>query len=314
MHRIEIRDVCPRDGLQDVTHFIPTAIKFELVKRLYGAGVRSIEATSFVSPRAVPQLADAADLMMMLKAEALPGAVYSVFVANEKGLELAMRAGADEISTTVPASEGMTRANFRIGRGEMLSTVTKLRSTAMDTPMSVTIATAFGCPHDGPVDAQTVIELADSLADAGYRRLFLGDTVGVGNPHQVADLFGRLRERLQDVELGAHFHDPRGIGLANVVAAIEAGATVVDASLGGLGGCPFAPGASGNVATEDVVWALHAMGYAIEPQPTAIVEAAQWLQQCLDIELTSRTPNACRFAWEDRGEKSPAKSVLRDLI
>jgi hydroxymethylglutaryl-CoA lyase len=297
---IELRDVCPRDGLQDHGAFVPTETKAELVRRLHGAGLRSIEVTSFVSPKAIPQLADAAELCELIPGAALPGTLRSAFVATQGGLERALAAGVDEISTTIPATDGMTQANFRRDRDTMLSEIISLREQIpAGIDASVTVAVAFGCPYDGPVDPALVVELVSKLAVAGYRRILLGDTVGVGNPRQVSELYGELRRQTDDsVVLGAHFHDPRGAGVANVVAAVDAGAALVDAALGGLGGCPFAPGAAGNVATEDVAWLLADLGHTIDADPADVVEAARWLGQTLDVPLRSRTPSARRFDWE----------------
>jgi hydroxymethylglutaryl-CoA lyase len=300
MTKLELRDVCPRDGLQDYGPEVPTELKAELVRRIHAADVRSIEITSFVSPKAVPQLADAAELLRLLPPERLPGTVRSVFAASRSGVERALAAGVDEISTTVPATDGMTQANFRRDRDAMLDEVVAMRpEIAAGAQSSVTIAVAFGCPFDGPVSADTVLALASRLAEAGYERILLGDTVGVGNPHQVSRLVSRLRSELGSVTLGAHFHDARGVALANVIAAVDAGASMVDAALGGLGGCPFAPGAAGNVATEDVVWALHDLGFDTGVDRAAIIEAANWLADALAVPLCSRTPRARRFEWED---------------
>jgi hydroxymethylglutaryl-CoA lyase len=302
---LEIRDVCPRDGLQDHGPAVPTATKAELVRKIHAAGVRSIEMTSFVSPKVVPQLADAAQLISLLPPSELPGTVRSVFVATAGGLERALAAGVDEISTTIPATDGMTQANFRRDRDQMLSEVTAMPAAMPDgVGLSITIAVAFGCPYDGEVPADGVMTLAGALAEAGYRRIFLGDTIGVGTPHQVAFLFRQLSDALPEVRLGAHFHDARGAGVANVIGAVDCGATLIDTSLGGLGGCPFAPGAAGNVATEDVVWVLEDMGFSTGVNTTGIVDSARWLAQALDVPLRSRTPTARRFDWENRAAAS----------
>jgi hydroxymethylglutaryl-CoA lyase len=195
----------------------------------------------------------------------------------------------------------MTQANFRRGRDQMLAEVVQLLSevpTGVET--SVTIAVAFGCPFDGEVAPDLVRGLATALAEAGYKRILLGDTIGVGNPHQVGRLFAQLRSDLDGVTLGAHFHDARGAAVANVVAAVDSGASLVDAALGGMGGCPFAPGAAGNVATEDVVWVLGDMGFDTGVDRRGVVEAARWLSEALDVPLRSRTPEARRFDWEDQ--------------
>jgi hydroxymethylglutaryl-CoA lyase len=164
--------------------------------------------------------------------------------------------------------------------------------------MSATIAVAFGCPYDGRIEAAAVTELALALAEAGYDTILLGDTIGVADPARVEALVGCLVAALPHATIGAHFHDARGAGVANVVAAVRAGARMVDTALGGLGGCPFAPGAAGNVATEDVVWTLRAMGVALDARPQALTDAAHWMRERLAVELRSRTPQATRFDWE----------------
>jgi len=305
MTTVELRDVCPRDGLQDFGQPVPTEQKRELVRQIHSAGISSIEVTSFVSPKAVPQLADAAELVEAVRAESLEGAFLSAFVATRGGAERAVAAGVDELSTTVPATDGMTQANFRRDRDTMLQEVAAMRGDFAGVPMSVTVAVAFGCPFDGAVPASLVVEVSDRLAEAGYERILLGDTIGVGNPHQVTELVGALTERLPQVTIGGHFHDARGSGVANVVAAVDAGATMIDAALAGMGGCPFAPGAAGNVATEDVAWLLHDLGYDTGVDLIAVVEAARWLREVLELPARSRTPEARRFDWEP-GAARPA--------
>jgi hydroxymethylglutaryl-CoA lyase len=303
--RLELRDVCPRDGLQDYSAPVPTEQKLEIVRRLHRLGIRSIEVTSFVSPKLVPQLGDAAELMAAVRADEFDDAVFSAFVATQGGCERAVAAGVDEISTTVPATDGMTQANFRRDSEAMLQEVAAIRRDHPTQPMSVTIAVAFGCPFDGRVPAERVTALAEGLAVAGYDRILLGDTIGVGNPRQVSQIFRTLAERLPTVAFGGHFHDARGAGIANVVAAVDAGAAMIDSALAGMGGCPFAPGAAGNVATEDVVWLLHDMGYDVGVDPEAAADSARWLREMLAVPARSRTPDARRFEWE-RGRSASA--------
>ncbi|HWX09942.1 MAG TPA: hydroxymethylglutaryl-CoA lyase [Gaiellaceae bacterium] len=300
MRAIEIRDVCPRDGLQDYEGDVPTARKAEIIRRIHAVGIRAIEVTSFVSPKAVPQLSDAEALLEELRHDPLDGTVLSAFVATRDGAERALLSGIAELSTTVPATDGMTRANFRRHRAAMLDEVIAMRRAFADQPMSITIAVAFGCPFDGVVPPSTVLTMAEQLAEAGYDRLFLGDTIGVANPDQVSELVSALAERVPGVRLGGHFHDARGSGVANVVAAVRAGATLIDAALAGMGGCPFVAGAAGNVATEDVVWLLHDMGYEVGVELSEVAEASRWLRDLLDLPVRSRTPNVTRFEWEQR--------------
>lgn len=298
---IEVRDVCPRDGLQDHPAEVATDIKAELIRRLYGAGLRAIEVTSFVSPKVVPRLADADQLCQLLDELALPDLVTSAFVANSGGVSRAQSAGIGELSTTVPATDGMSQANFRRSRDEMLALVTAMRREQDPaTVMSVTVAVAFGCPFDGPVSTEQVLRLVDRLAAAGYQRVLLGDTIGVADPHRAGFLVSEIVCRFPGVQVGGHFHDSRGAGIANVVAAVDSGATIVDASVAGLGGCPFAPGAAGNVATEDVAWLLRDLGYETGVDLAGIVDVACWVRQKLGVPDRSRTPSAVRFAWEDQ--------------
>ena len=298
MNKIEIRDVSPRDGLQDLPATVSTEHKHELVRRLWGAGVRAIEVTSFVSPKRVPQLSDAAELCALVAKHAPDGVVLSAFVPNARGAERALAAGIDELSTTVPITDGMSRANFGMDSAQMFNAVAALTDFGSDADLSVTISVAFGCPYDGVVTASQVRGMVERLAEAGYSTILLGDTIGVADPRSVEAVFEELVPAFEDVKFGAHFHDARGAGVANVIAAVEAGATLVDAALGGLGGCPFAPGAAGNVATEDVCWALGAMGFEVDPEPAKLATVAGWMREELGVDLASRMPLAARFEWE----------------
>jgi hydroxymethylglutaryl-CoA lyase len=299
MTTVSIRDVAPRDGLQDQSEFIPTERKLELVRRIYETGVRWIEMTSFVSPKRVPQLADAAELCGAARAEEFPGLERSVFVATRGGVERALSAGVDEISTTVPATDAMTQANFARDRDTMLAEVLAMRAD-VDQPMSVTVAVAFACPFEGVVAAEDVLRLVDRLAAGGYRTILFGDTIGYGGPRGVGELFSGATERFPEITFGAHFHDARGAAVANVLTAVEAGGTLVDAALGGLGGCPFAPGAAGNVATEDVVWMLKQAGHDVGIDPRAVADAGRWLPEGLGVETRARASEATWFEWEER--------------
>jgi hydroxymethylglutaryl-CoA lyase len=295
---LEIRDVSPRDGLQDHAVFVPTATKAELIRRLTDVGVRSVEVTSFVSSKVVPQLADAAELCELLRDEPPADVRLSGFVGTRSWLARALAWDLDEISIAVPATDTMSQANFRRDTATMLAEAAEMRRMAPDVAMSVTIAVAFGCPYDGQVPLDRVIQLADSLAAADFDRILLGDTIGVGNPAQVTRMVTALTERFPQIAIGGHFHDSRGAAVANVVAAVEAGATVIDAALAGVGGCPFAPGAAGNVALEDVVWVLEGMGTATGIDRQAVTDAARWLAETLKVSLSSRTPSHRLFDWE----------------
>jgi hydroxymethylglutaryl-CoA lyase len=294
---VTVREVAPRDGLQDRAAILSTEDKLRLVLRLIEAGIRWAEVTSFVSPSRVPQLADAAELCARLHAEPLGVFQTSAFAATRGGMERALAAQVDEVSTTLPATDAMTQSNFGRDRATMLREVVEMRA-ASPAAMSVTIAVAFACPFEGRVAPSTVLDLIDTLASAGYDTVLLGDTIGFANPRAVSELVAAAVERFQGLSIGAHFHDARGAGIANVVAAVEAGAGVVDASLGGIGGCPFAPGAAGNVATEDVVWVLEQAGFSTGLQPSRLADAARWMSSELAIATSSRSPSAREFEWE----------------
>jgi hydroxymethylglutaryl-CoA lyase len=294
---ITIREVAPRDGLQDYERVLPTADKARLIKRMHSSGLRWIEATSFVSPKRVPQLADAAELCAALAELELAGLELSAFAATSGGMQRATAAGVAEISTTVPATDSMTKSNFGRDRGTMLREVIEMRAGS-PTAMSVTIAVSFACPFEGRVPAGRVLDLVDSLAQGGYETILLGDTIGFANPRSVSELVSDVVQRFPSLRIGAHFHDARGAGIANVVAAAQAGATMVDGSLGGIGGCPFAPGAAGNVATEDAVWVLEEAGFATGLDPAAIADAARWMQSELEIVTCGRAAGATMFEWE----------------
>lgn len=300
--QIEIRDVSPRDGLQDYGPFVPTATKVELIRRLAATGVRSVEVTSFVSPKVVPQLSDAADVCAELPAELQNTVRVSAFVGTASWLDQALSCGVDEVSIAVPATDAMSQANFRRDTASMLKEAAMMRDRAGEVAMSATIAVAFGCPYEGSVSVDRVLGLADALVEAGYERILLGDTIGVGNPAQVTDVMSALTERFPEVTFGGHFHDSRGAAVANVVAAVSAGAGVVDAALAGIGGCPFAPGAAGNVALEDVVWVLEGMGVSTGVDRLAVTDAARWLADTLDLPLASKTPRHQLFDWEQLPE------------
>lgn len=298
---IEIRDVSPRDGLQDHAEFVPTDIKASLIRRLVDVGVRSIEVTSFVSPKVVPQLADAADVCKQVLAQ--PGqdggrTRFAAFVGTRSWLDTALAWDLDEISMAVPATDGMSQANFRRDTETMLAEAAAMRAQAPERQMSATIAVAFGCPLDGAVPLARVIEMGTRLRAAGYERIYLGDTIGVANPGQVKKAVAEMVRELPDATIGVHFHDSRGAAVANVIAAVEAGATLVDASLTGIGGCPFAPNAAGNVALEDVVWVLEAMGIRTGISREGITDAARWLADTLRVPLGSKTPGHLLFDWE----------------
>jgi hydroxymethylglutaryl-CoA lyase len=259
-----ISEVGPRDGLQSVGATMPTVAKLRWIDALHAAGLREIEVASFVPAKLLPQLADAAEVVA--HARTLPGLTVMALVPNLRGAEAALAAGVHKITVPVSASEAHSQANVRKSRPGMVAEfrrIAELRAaSAPQVALEAGMSTAFGCTIQGAVDEDEVIALAVALAEAGADDVGLSDTTGMANPAQVRRLFGRLRQAIGAKAGAAHLHNTRGLGLANCLAAYDAGVRTFDASLGGLGGCPYAPGASGNVVTEDLVFMFEAMGIA----------------------------------------------------
>jgi hydroxymethylglutaryl-CoA lyase len=280
--RIDIVEVGPRDGLQMEPGVLPTAIKVEFIRRAVAAGVRRIEVASFVNPRRVPQMADAEAVLAALPRSA--DVSYIGLVLNRRGFERAADAGCDEIGMAVAASDTFNRKNQGAGTDDSIAAWLEIAAAARSRGIrcQITIAAAFGCPFEGEVAPARVVGLARRLAGAAPFEIALADTIGVAVPAQVASLIGRVREAIPgDTALRCHFHNTRNTGLANAFAAVQAGVTTLDGSLGGIGGCPFAPGATGNVPTEDLLYMLHRSGYATGISIEAAIEAATWLQEQL---------------------------------
>ncbi|WP_275630004.1 hydroxymethylglutaryl-CoA lyase [Pseudomonas sp. 273] len=248
-----VQEVAPRDGLQIEPTWVPTQDKIDLVDGLSRLGFSRIEAGSFVSPKAIPALRDGDEVFRGIRRQ--PGVVYVALIPNLKGAERALAAGADELNLVLSASQSHNRANMRMRREQSLAGFGDIALAVRGRTVSLnaTVATAFGCPFEGKVDEDLVLRLLDAYLELGVQGVTLADTTGMANPHQVARLVRRSLERLPAAMLTLHFHNTRGLGLCNVLAAYEAGARRFDAALGGLGGCPFAPGASGNICTEDLV-------------------------------------------------------------
>ncbi|HEY8766378.1 MAG TPA: hydroxymethylglutaryl-CoA lyase [Dehalococcoidia bacterium] len=275
---VTITEVGPRDGLQNESRIISLEDKVRLIDALSRTDIARIEAASFVSAKAIPQMTNASEVMAAI--ERRPGVTYIGLVPNETGARNAIEARVDEIAVVVSASEAHNRANVNRSVAESLEAIRNVAALATEAgvPWSGYISTAFGCPYEGEVAPERVLEIARELRDGGASAIALGDTIGVGNPRQVFELVTRLAEQMPAVEIRLHFHDTRGMALANVVTAMQAGAAQFDGSIGGLGGCPYAPGASGNVATEDMVSMLHRMGIATGVDEMALLDAA-WLAE-----------------------------------
>ena len=294
--RIEMVEVGPRDGLQNEKAVVSTADKAELIRRAIAYGARRIEVTSFVNPSRVPQLADAEQLVAMLPDR--DDVTYIGLVLNRRGAERALATGRiDELGAVCVTSDAFGIRNQGQSSDESLAAAIEIVELAHAAGRSaqITIATAFGCPFAGEVPMARVIDMAKRAADAQPREVALADTIGVAVPAQVAETVARVREAVGPLPVRVHFHNTRGAGLANVWAAVEAGATIVDASLGGLGGCPFAPGAAGNVATEDVVYMLERSGIATGLALADVVDAAAWFTEVMGRPLPAMVSKAPAF-------------------
>ncbi len=292
--QVRIREVGPRDGFQNEPEVIATEAKVRLIDLLGRTGLKRIEVTSFVRPDVIPQLADAAEV---LEAISLPGGVQvSVLIPNERGLEraLAHRERFQEINGFLSASETHNQKN--VGRPVRDSLeglrITFRRAREEGLRCEGVISTSFGCPYEGNVSAERVMAIARDLAEAGCQEVGFGDTTGMANPVQVRDFFGAARDALPGIELTAHFHNTRGQGLANVLAALETGVESFESSFGELGGCPVPPGATGNIATEDLVSMLHDMGIATGVDLKALIDASRAAQDVLGRRLGSHVLSA----------------------
>jgi hydroxymethylglutaryl-CoA lyase len=293
---VTIVEVSPRDGLQNEAVVLSTDDKLALIGRLVAAGARRVEAVSFAHPRAVPAMADAEAVMA-----AVPrgeGVSYAGLVLNRRGLDRALAAGVDEVNMVVCVSDTFNRRNQNASTTESMRDAADVLGRAREAGLlaTLTLATSFGCPFEGEVDPARVVELAARGAAAGAQELCLADTIGVGVPSQVRDLAGRVRDAVgPEPPLRFHFHNTRNTGFANAVAAVELGARVLDASAGGIGGCPFAPRATGNIATDDLVYLLERMGVSTGYDLEALLPTAAFLADRLGHQVPALLPRAGTF-------------------
>jgi hydroxymethylglutaryl-CoA lyase len=280
---IEIVEVGPRDGLQSESQVLPTATKVEFIRRLVGAGLRRVEVASFVNPRRVPQMADAEAVLAALTPLARD-ARFIGLVLNRKGFERAQAAGCTEVGMAIAVSESFSQRNQGSSVDEGVDAWLDIAraARAVGIRAQITISTAFGCPFEGEVAIDRVVRLAERVAAGQPDEIAVADTIGVAVPTQVSALIAALRSALPQVRLRAHFHNTRNTGLANAYAAVQSGVAVLDASCGGIGGCPFAPAATGNIPTEDLIYMLHRMGVNTGVDLPALLETSGWLQQALD--------------------------------
>jgi len=291
---VRIVEVGPRDGLQNEPGTIPTETKLAFIRALVEAGLRDIESTSFVSPRAIPQLADALEVARGLPAA--PGVTFSALVPNEKGLERAIDAGIRRIAVFTAASDAFTMKNINMTIDESLATFRPVVAAATKAGMSVRgyVSSAFVCPYQGDVAADRVRDVCTRLLDLGVDEVAVSDTIGAASPRDVLETVGLLLKTLPREKIALHFHDTYGTALANVLAGLQLGVTTFDASAGGLGGCPYAPGASGNLATEDLLYMLDRMGIQTGVDLGKVVTAAEVIARCLNHPLASRQSQRLR--------------------
>lgn len=285
---VKIVEVGPRDGLQNEKQTIPAATKIEFIDRLSASGLRTIEVTSFVSPKWIPQLADAAEVFAGI--DKTPGVSYPVLVPNEKGMQRALEAGAKEVSIFTAASETFNRKNINCSIAESMDRFEPVMTIAREHGIKVRgyISTVIGCPYEGPIAPQAVADVAERLDAMGCQEISLGDTIGVGTPLKAQRMLAVVAERVPMDRLAVHFHDTYGQALANILACLQLGVAVVDSSVSGLGGCPYAQGATGNVATEDVLYLLTGLGIETGVDMDRLLAAGAYISQALGRTPASR--------------------------
>jgi isopropylmalate/homocitrate/citramalate synthase len=299
--RVQVVDVGPRDGLQNEDKTLAPEVRAELCDRLAATGIPRIEAASFVNPKRVPQMAGAEEVMAAI--DRRPGTSYAGLVLNERGYERAVEAGVDEVRYAFPVTETFARRNQNTTVSDATQLAGRLveRARLDGVRVSITLSAAFGDPFEGQVEPGHVLDIAGKVGSANPDEIVLADTIGVGVPGQVRKLVeGTLAV---GTTVGCHFHDTRNTGIANAAVAVEAGATVLDASVGGTGGCPFAPRATGNIATEDLVYLLHGMGYETGIDLDALIEVAEWMAQQLGKDLPGQVYKAGNFELGIRGRR-----------
>ncbi len=286
--RVTVVEVGPRDGLQNEKAYISTDLKVKFIDALSDAGLPVIETTSFVSPKAIPQLSDAEDVLERI--HRIPGVRYSALVPNERGLERALAAGVREIAVFTAASETFNSRNINATIDQSIERFAPVIKRARQERVRVRgyVSTSFGCPYEGTVAPEKVVNVAQRLVAIGVDEVSIGDTIGVGTPNQVVELSAALFKRIDIGCVAMHFHDTRGTALANVLTALELGIAIFDSSAGGLGGCPYAPAASGNLATEDLLYLLHGMGVETGVSLGKVAKATALIAAALDHAPTSK--------------------------
>jgi hydroxymethylglutaryl-CoA lyase len=291
-NRVKIVEVGPRDGLQNETTIIPSQTKIEFINRLAKTGLMHIEATSFVSPKSIPQLADGVAVMQGITRE--PGVSYSALVPNELGMENAITAQMNEVAVFTAASEEFCQKNIRCSIAESLERFIPVIKLAKQhkIPIRGYVSCAIACPFSGEIPASQVANVAEQLYKLGCREISLGDTIGVGTPNKVQKMLEEVIKKIPLNHLAVHFHDTYGQALANIYASLEMGVACIDSSVAGLGGCPYAPGASGNVATEDVLYLLHGLGIETGVDLDAMVKVGKFISDFLSRKTQSKVGSA----------------------
>ena len=294
MNRIYFNEVATRDGFQIEPNFIPTDLKVELIDALSQCGYAKIEATSFTSPKAIPMLKDAEEVMSRIQRN--PMVEYSVLVPNLRGAQRALDSRADELNLVMSTSETHNRSNLRMGREESFSALREVIEFINGRiPINVSLSTAFGCPMEGDVPQDVVIDYVSRFDNLGVRGVTICDTTGMAQPVQVTKMIDALHKQFKHLQLTMHFHNTRGMGLANILASVQSGITRFDGSLGGLGGCPYAPGASGNVCSEDAIHMVDAMGYDTGINIDVLLAIAKGLPQIVGHDVPGQVAKAGRI-------------------
>ncbi len=293
--RVSIIEVGPRDGLQSEPEVLPTAVKVEFIQRAVAAGIRRVEVTSFVHPKRVPQMADAEALLAGLPR--YDDVIYIGLVLNRKGFERAQATGIHEVGMAVVASDTYNRRNQGVATQDSIAAWLDIASAARAAGMraNVMVSSAFGCPYEGEIPVARILDIVDQVMAGDPVELGIADSIGVAVPSQVTELLGRVRERAPGVPIRCHFHNTRNTGLANAQAALDAGVTSLDASIGGIGGCPFAPAATGNIPTDDLLYMLDRSGVETGVSLEQIIETSKWLQEQLGRGTPALLPKAGIF-------------------
>lgn len=292
--KVRIVEVGPRDGLQNETQPVPTDVKVELIARLADAGLTTIETTSFVSPKWVPQMADNAEVLTRVLGARRAGVTYPVLTPNLKGFEAALAAGAEEVAVFGAASESFSKRNINCSVAESLKRFEPVTEAARAAGVKVRgyVSCVLGCPYEGEIAPRAVADVVATLLDMGCYEISLGDTVGMGTPLATQSMLDTVIKRVPVEKLAGHYHDTYGMAIANIFASLQMGVAVFDASVAGLGGCPYAAGASGNVATEDVMWLLDGLEIATDVDIWKLVDTVAWISEQLGRKPASRVAQA----------------------